>query len=140
MRHFPYRTGSAYIVRAMIAILLFCCALLPVHGQQKIESLSLHDGLLNPQVYDVAKDEQGFIWFGTADGVKRYDGYTFTSFRHDKNTPSSLSNNSVGAMLIDSKNRLWIGTWGGGLNLYQRKTQNFKQRPRDTSDARRDPA
>ena len=126
MRHFPYRTGSAYIVRAMIAILLFCCALLPVHGQQKIESLSLHDGLLNPQVYDVAKDEQGFIWFGTADGVKRYDGYTFTSFRHDKNTPSSLSNNSVGAMLIDSKNRLWIGTWGGGLNLYQRKTQNFK--------------
>ncbi|MDO6569258.1 response regulator [Alteromonas sp. 1_MG-2023] len=104
---------------------LLYCVLLPVYAQQKVESLSLHDGLLNPQVYDVVKDDEGFIWFGTADGIKRYDGYKFTSFRHDKNAPASLSNNSVGTMLIDSQDRLWIGTWGGGLNLYQRTTQNF---------------
>lgn len=113
---------------------LLYCVLLPVYAQQKVESLSLHDGLLNPQVYDVVKDDEGFIWFGTADGIKRYDGYKFTSFRHDKNAPTSLSNNSVGTMLIDSQNRLWIGTWGGGLNLYQRKTQNFRHYVQDDAN------
>lgn len=128
------RHGSLKIIRTITTLLLFFCVLLPVYSQQKIESLSLHDGLLNPQVYDVAKDEQGFIWFGTADGVKRYDGYNFISFRHDKDVSSSLSNNSVGAMLIDKKNRLWVGTWGGGLNLYQRKTQNFKHYLHDNAN------
>ncbi len=103
-------------------------------NKQKIESLSLQQGLLNPQIYDVVKDEQGFIWFGTVDGIKRFDGYGYASFVHDPNKARSLSNNNVSVMLSDSQDRLWIGTWGGGLNLYQRESQDFVHYRHDKSN------
>lgn len=96
-----------------------------VQAQQKVEALSVYNGLANPQVYAVAKDQQGFMWFGTADGVKRFDGYDFLTYRHDPSVATSLSNDNVGVMLIDSQNRIWVGTWGGGVNLFQREQQQF---------------
>lgn len=101
---------------------------------QKIEKLSVYSRLANPQIYSVAKDQQGFLWFGTAEGLKRYDGYQFISFQHEANQPNSLSNNNVGVMLNDSKNRLWVGTWGGGLNLYQPESQTFQKFHYDPKD------
>ncbi|KZN56170.1 hypothetical protein N474_12885 [Pseudoalteromonas luteoviolacea CPMOR-2] len=94
-------------------------------AQIKVESISAYNGLANPQIYAVSKDPQGFMWFGSADGVKRYDGYEFISFNHDPNDPNSLSANSVGALLFDKQGRLWAGTWGGGLNLFVREQQHF---------------
>ncbi|MCF2856727.1 response regulator [Pseudoalteromonas sp. SMS1] len=94
-------------------------------AQIKVESISAYNGLSNPQIYAVSKDPEGFMWFGSADGVKRYDGYEFTSFNHDPDEPNSLSANSVGALLFDQQGRLWAGTWGGGLNLFIREQQHF---------------
>lgn len=113
-----------YYASLVLSLLLF--AHFAHSAEQKIQTLSLQDGLMNPQIYDLVKDQKGFIWFGTADGVKRFDGYGYTSFSHDPEVASSLSNNNVSVMLSDSKDRLWIGTWGGGVNLYQRQSQNFK--------------
>lgn len=93
---------------------------------QKVEKLSVYSMLANPQMFSVAKDHDGFLWFGTAEGVKRYDGYQFSSFIHSADDPTSLANDNVGVMLNDSKNRLWVGTWGGGLNLYHRSSQSFR--------------
>ncbi|TMP45011.1 hypothetical protein CWB96_19365 [Pseudoalteromonas citrea] len=102
-------------------------------NQLKIESISTYNGLSNPQIYAVTKDHQGFMWFGSADGILRYDGYQFTTFKHDSEHANSLSANSVGVLLFDSKNQLWAGTWGGGLNLYQgNKTfEHFKHEPQN---------
>jgi PAS domain S-box-containing protein len=93
---------------------------------QKVEKLSVYSMLANPQMFSVAKDHDGFLWFGTAEGVKRYDGYQFSSFINQPDDPTTLANDNVGVMLNDSKNRLWVGTWGGGLNLYQRSSQSFR--------------
>jgi|GEM_PF-321503 len=93
---------------------------------QKVEKLSVYSMLANPQMFSLAKDHDGFLWFGTAEGVKRYDGYQFSSFVNQPDDPTSLANDNVGVMLNDSKNRLWVGTWGGGLNLYQRSSQSFR--------------
>jgi two-component system, sensor histidine kinase and response regulator len=93
---------------------------------QKVEKLSVYSMLANPQMFSVAKDHDGFLWFGTAEGVKRYDGYHFSSFVHQPDDASSLASDNVGVMLNDSKNRLWVGTWGGGLNQYQRASQSFR--------------
>jgi len=98
---------------------------LQANAQQKTEALSVYDGMSNPQIYAVAKDQQGFMWFGSADGIKRYDGYEFQNYRHDPNIATSLSNDNIAVMLIDSKNRIWAGTWGGGLNLFDRKQHAF---------------
>ncbi|ESP92668.1 two-component regulator propeller domain-containing protein [Pseudoalteromonas luteoviolacea] len=103
-------------------------------SQVKVEAISAYNGLANPQIYAVSKDPQGFMWFGSADGVKRYDGYQFVSFNHDPNDPHSLSANSVGALLFDNQGRLWAGTWGGGLNLFIREKQHFVHFKHDDSD------
>ncbi|MDF3124636.1 response regulator [Rheinheimera sp. 1928-s] len=113
------------------ALLMFTVAA----TEQKIEKLSVYSRLANPQIYSVAKDHQGFLWFGTTDGLKRYDGYQFISFQHEPDQPGSLSNNNVGVMLHDSQSRLWVGTWGGGLNLYQPQSQTFRHFRHDPQSA-----
>ncbi len=111
----------------MLSILATKLVLAQQSEPAKMEVISVYNGLSNPQVYTIAKDKTGFLWFGTADGVKRYDGYEFRSYRHEPSVPSSLSNDNVGAMLIDSKDRLWVGTWGGGVNLYQPESEDFQR-------------
>ncbi|MBQ4811858.1 response regulator [Pseudoalteromonas luteoviolacea] len=103
-------------------------------AQLKVESISAYNGLANPQIYAVSKDPQGFMWFGSADGVKRYDGYEFISFNHNPDDPNSLSANSVGALLFDKQGQLWAGTWGGGLNLFVREKQHFIHFKHDPND------
>ena len=117
-----YLLGIRLLASVIPALLMFTVAA----TEQKIEKLSVYSRLANPQIYSVAKDHQGFLWFGTTDGLKRYDGYQFVSFQHEPDQPGSLSNNNVGVMLHDSKNRLWAGTWGGGLNLYLPESQTFR--------------
>lgn len=108
--------------------LLLCCLWLPLlyANEGKIQHLSVYAHRANPQFFAVTKDSEGYLWFGTADGLMRYDGYSFTRFSHDEQRPDSLSHNSVSVLLHDSRNRLWAGTWGGGLNLYQPETQSFR--------------
>ncbi len=86
-------------------------------------------GINNPIYYQfvmsVTQDHQGFMWFGAQEGLHRFDGYQLVSFHHDPNQPNSLSSNVISSILTDKKRRLWVGTQGGGLNLYHDKTQDF---------------
>ncbi|TPH12556.1 ligand-binding sensor domain-containing protein [Litorilituus lipolyticus] len=83
----------------------------------------------NPMSYlfvrTLAQDKDGFMWIGSQEGLHRFDGYQYLSFHHDANLASSLSSNVVSSILINKRNELWVGTRGGGLNLYQEKTQDF---------------
>lgn len=84
------------------------------------------ENLLSYQfVRAITQDEQGFIWFGSHEGLHRFDGYQFLSFHHDTAKPNSLSSDVISSLVIDDKNRFWVGTSGGGLNLYRSKTQDF---------------
>ena len=73
----------------------------------------------------IAQDKNGVIWFGSSEGLDRFDGHQTVSFYHDKDNPNSLSSNVISRLLIDSKKRLWVGTFGGGLNLYRENTKDF---------------
>ena len=75
-------------------------------------------------IYDLLKDDLGFLWFGGSDGLARYDGYELKTFTHDSSDPKSLSNNSVWDMLIDQQGRLWVAT-ENGLNVFDHAKQNF---------------
>ena len=91
----------------------------------KFNHLSIEDGLSQATVYSILQDHKGFMWFGTADGLNRYDGYSFEIFRNDPLDSTSISNNEIRCLYEDRSNRLWIGTLGGGLNLYDPKTKSF---------------
>jgi diguanylate cyclase (GGDEF)-like protein len=100
----------------------------------RFERLAVEDGLPHATVLSVLQDKQGFMWFATANGVSRYDGYTFSTFRHDIDNPNSLSNNNTFALIESRDGLIWIGTDPGGLNIFDPKTGNFKLYTKDEND------
>ncbi len=94
-------------------------------GNLRFERLAVEDGLPHATVLSVLQDRQGFMWFATANGLARYDGDTFTTFRHNIDDPNSLSNNNTFSLIESSDGLIWIGTDPGGLNVYDPKIGNF---------------
>ena len=80
------------------------------------------------------------MWFGTQDGLNRYDGYEFRHFRSQKNNTESLSNNYVWDIYEDEKGILWIATFGGGLNRYDPETDRWKHFTHDNKDPKSFPS
>jgi ligand-binding sensor domain-containing protein len=90
----------------------------------RFKHLTVDDGLSHSWVHCILQDQYGFMWFGTDDGLDRYDGYSIREFKHNFRDTNSLGSSSVMSMAEDSRGKLWIGT-REGLNLYDRKTGRF---------------
>ena len=87
--------------------------------------LSLEEGLSQSIVQVIMQDSRGFMWFGTEDGLNRFDGYSISIYRHDSEDPDSISLNDITALAEDPQGMLWVGTNGGGLNRFDRNTGRF---------------
>lgn len=114
---------SFYLTLVFILFLLVNC-----FSQQhnlKITNIQDQYGQLPGGTFDIEEDTLGFIWFGTVDGLYRYDGYNYKIFRNDKDNVNSLSQNTIRALLYTNDNKLWIGTQGGGLNCLDLTTETF---------------
>lgn len=104
-------------------------------GQQvRFEKISIEQGLSQSSVTSIIQDSKGFIWFGTEDGLNKFDGYKFTIYRHDPVDPRSLSDNYVSFLYEDQSQVLWVGTNGRGLNRFDRDTEQFIHYQNDPSD------
>ncbi len=91
------------------------------------ENYIVAKGLSQNSAYCITQDSRGYIWIGTWDGLNRYDGYQFLTFRPSlTNKPGELSNQTVYSLHTDSRGILWIGT-EKGLNSYHYKTRTFNQ-------------
>lgn len=84
-------------------------------------------GLSNTAVWSVLRDRYGFMWFGTLDGLARFDGYKVKFFTSSLADPTSLSENKIRTLYEDHAGNLWIGTWSGGLDRFERETETFKR-------------
>ena len=90
-------------------------------GQQiRFEKMSIEQGLSQSSVYSIYQDSRGFLWFGTEDGLNKFDGYNFTVYRHNPDDPLSLSDNTILSIFEDKSGELWVGTYGRGLNRFDR--------------------
>ena len=89
------------------------------------ETFAVNDGLSQGLVNCITQDHFGFVWFGTLDGLNRYDGYNISIFKHVPDDSSSLSENFITSILEDSKKRLWVGTKSSGLNLFDYEKERF---------------
>jgi diguanylate cyclase (GGDEF)-like protein len=91
----------------------------------RFDRVSIAQGLSVSAVNCIFQDSHGFMWFGTEDGLNRYDGQTFTVFKHDPFEPASLSNSWVWSIHEDKEGNLWIGTDGGGLSRWNPRDGSF---------------
>lgn len=100
----------------------------PVIGtaeSRHFDHLSNLDGLSQVSVWSILQDRHGILWFATSDGLNRFDGYDFEVFYSNPDDPSSLSHRLVRCLLQTEDGNLWIGTGGGGLNLFDGQRGTF---------------
>lgn len=93
----------------------------------KFEQIGINEGLSQNTVRCIFQDKKGFMWFGTKDGLNRYDGYKFTTFKKNSKDVYTLASNDIKSIIDDKNGNLWIATWDGGLNTYNPKTDRFKR-------------
>src|ERR1700743_1017329 len=99
---------------------------IPIIEGRDIRFRKLHNpqNLSHIRVESIVQDTQGFMWFGTWNGLNRYDGYKFKVFKHEAGDPNSLSGIYVYALLKDHSGNLWVGT-DGFLDRFHPETESF---------------
>ncbi|MBP6619464.1 MAG: response regulator [Leadbetterella sp.] len=100
----------------------------------KFQNLDVKKGLSHSFVKCMLQDRLGFIWLGTRNGLNRYDGYNFEVFKNNNQDTNSLSNNQINDIFESKTGDLWIATFGGGLNKYDRKKNIFITFKNNTKD------
>ncbi len=99
-----------------------------IHAQDNqyiFEHLTSDNGLSRNSVSSIMQDKYGFMWFGTWNGLNKYNGYDFKVYKSDLKDSSSISNNRINHIFKDSTGALWIETIDGLYNRYNYKTDNF---------------
>jgi signal transduction histidine kinase/ligand-binding sensor domain-containing protein/DNA-binding response OmpR family regulator len=110
----------------VIFMLIFCLLAREGFSQQvTFRHLSIDDGLSQNAVYSMLQDKQGFMWFGTKDGLNRYDGRKFVVYQHDPFDSTTISDAYVSRLLEDSRGVIWTGSLSGDINVFQRESGVF---------------
>ncbi|UXP32778.1 ATP-binding protein [Reichenbachiella agarivorans] len=120
----------------LIAVFTIACVMaLDLVAQQapiEFKHFTTAEGLSQSSVITMTQDQQGMLWFGTRDGLNRYDGNKISVFRNNAQDPNSISNNDILDIAVDATGDLWIGTYNG-LNHYNLKTERFTHYFKDQS-------
>lgn len=134
---FIYALSRANMVAARLLVAVIYLFISPVQAfSQSIDNLAIEkvqdEGLTNESILSINQDSKGFIWFGTAEGLFRYDGYVFKGFKHFPGDDKTLINNGV-TSLYPEGNYLWAGT-PSGLSCMDINALTVKNIPTGTSE------
>lgn len=109
-----------------VVLLLFVASLLNSQSEQIFfEQITTRDGLSQNDINDIYQDSRGLMWFGTNEGLNKYDGYSFTIYKPSPSTDGAINSNLVFSITEDQNNDLWIGTTGSGVSHFDRKREVF---------------
>ena len=103
-------------VRSLFFSIIILLSLQSVCSQNIIE-LTVDDGLSQGFVSSIVQDNDGYIWAGTINGLNRYDGYQFKTYRHAKNDANSVSSDEIQSLAHDHTGRIWVAT-NAGIQYY----------------------
>lgn len=110
-------------------LIILCLLLRLVNAQSphyQFMRLGINEGLSNNQVNSIFKDSTGFMWFGTASGLNRYDGHNFLTFRYSQRDSATLSDNFIVGIMAGPGGKLWIST-RRGFNIYDPVSGSFSR-------------
>lgn len=121
-------------MRSQIFTLFLVAAVFTADAQQYyFKHYKVEEGLSNNSVICSLQDKQGFMWFGTKDGLNRYDGYVFKIFRNIPGNSGSIGHNFISSLMEDHTGAIWVGTLGGLFRFDARK-EEFDLIPGTASD------
>ena len=104
------------------------------HQHLRFQNFGVKDDLSHSHVKCILEDQLGFIWFGTLNGLNRFDSYSFRVYKSKEHDPRSISDNQINDLFERDNGDIWIATDGGGLNLYHRQTDHFEVFRNDPND------
>ncbi len=122
--HYTVKNSLHTKLRYLFVFFLLPIVLLGQEDYFHFEHITIDDGLSQNFVTSIEQDYRGFLWFGTKDGLDRYDGYQIKPYNHIPGDSTSLIDNGVTVIFEDSNRNLWVGA--GGLNLYNRYLDQFE--------------
>lgn len=105
---------------------IFSCHYIIGNTRLNFSQIDINKGLSHNNVTAIVKDSKGFMWFGTRDGLNRYDGYTIRKYYSNPNYSNSLWGSNINSLHIDKKGNLWVCTQNG-LNIYDRNKDYFSR-------------
>ncbi len=91
----------------------------------RFQHITVEDGLSQSSVTCILQDRNGYLWFGTQNGLDRYNGYEFIVYKNDPFDSASLGDNWIKVLWEDETGDLWIGTHNSGLFRFHPKTETF---------------
>jgi signal transduction histidine kinase/ligand-binding sensor domain-containing protein/DNA-binding response OmpR family regulator len=126
---------STYLLAALVMFLLPVMVGQAQPLKLKFKRITSENGLSNSTIESIYQDNRGFMWFGTRDGLNRYDGYQMVVYRHDSKDSNSISDNYIRYIYEDRNKVLWIGT-SNGLNRFNTAKNNFTRYKYNSSDSK----
>ncbi len=124
--------------KILLALLLLPVNVGALQSSIRFSQLSIEDGLAAVVVNDIIQDQQGFMWFATDNGLSRFDGYGFQTFRHLPDDEHSLAHNRVRTLYVDASGTLWVTTSNRWLHRFDPATdrfQRYRYEPKETGQS-----
>ena len=113
--------------KLLLLILLSCSYFIPAQlNDFNFRNVNLSEGLSNSTVSSIQQDKLGQMWFGTSNGLNKFNGQEFVVYRNIPRNRYSISNSEISNVLIDKQGYVWAGTFNG-LNRFNPKTKTFKR-------------
>ncbi|MBN1926868.1 MAG: hypothetical protein JW798_13640, partial [Prolixibacteraceae bacterium] len=124
------------IIRRISTFLFLCFFVLNSSAAQRLSfnHLSIEDGLANNSVRTMFQDQEGYLWFGTLNGLSRYDGQQFRTFSYSLSDSTSISNNKVREIFQDGLGYLWITTYDNNAHRFDPHTETFINIPAELGE------
>jgi ligand-binding sensor domain-containing protein len=121
------------LVRIVFLLFLFMNACLSAVSQQArqyaFNRFSIVSGLASNQVASITQDKDGFIWMATLNGLQRYDGNSFITFKHQQNKPHTIPSNNIPVAYADQKNNVWLVGEENQVGYFNTSTFKFQEVP-----------
>ncbi|MCB2204694.1 SpoIIE family protein phosphatase [bacterium] len=118
-----------WIIAVLLLLPAFASGQTREYQSMRLERLDITDGLSQGMVFCMFQDSRGFMWFGTKEGLNRYDGHEFVVYKKVPGDSTSLPDNYVFGITEDTHGRLWLATVGAGVVLFEPKTERFTEVP-----------
>ncbi len=111
-----------------VPVLFFLCLLQSAVAQppHRFTHFTTNDGLAQNMVVCMHLDSRGFLWFGTKNGLSRYDGYEFHNYENDPSDSTSITGGVITAIHESSNGDLWIGSADGSIDIFHRADERFE--------------